>query len=421
MTSQMRTTAVAKADRFDPNSSCLWSDPYPTYARFRAADPVHWGIATNEELQGSWYTFGYEDGERVLADTATFASDPASVGMEDKLPPGWQPISEVFQRFLGGIDRPEHDRLRSGIMRAFTARRVAQLRGRIEEITSELLDDVMSSPSGRFDLMADFAFPLPMTVIGDMLGVPPGDRSAFRDVSSAIASAIDDPGNAEQVGRGVAAIVEVRDYFRGLLADRRRQPADDLLTAMVQATDSEGISMGEEQLIAIAIELVVAGHETTVNAIGLGVLGLSDDRPALESVAAAATDTELDAVVDEVLRWTSPSQRQRNRWATSDVVVGERTIRRGDPVVVVTGAANRDPVRFRAPDQIDFSRPPARNLTFGFGPHFCLGAALARLELRVALPALASHLSAMCLPSRGEVAWRENSLLPGPAELWVAV
>jgi cytochrome P450 len=406
--------------QFDPNSPALWLDPYPTYARFLENDPVHWGIAPNAELQGSWYVFGFADSQGVLADATTFASDPGAVGMENELPTAWTPVANVFQKFLGGIDGPEHHRLRSTMMKAFTPKRVAQLGERVNEITLSLLDEAMSTPSGRFDAVADVAFQLPMTVIGDLMGVPSDDRVMFRDLSTSIASAIDDPSNLERAQRGAEAVFKMSNYFGELLEERRSRPADDLLTSMAQATGDDGASIAEEYLCAIAVELIVAGHETTVNALTIGLVGFSEQSECVP-VMGDVTGRDLDNAVDEMLRWTSPSQRQRNRWATCDTKIGGKAIKRGDSVVVVTGSANRDSLVYREPNQIDFSRPTNRSLVFGFGTHFCLGAALARLELRVAYPALAHRFSSFRIPPRREIEWRENSLLPGPAELWIEV
>jgi cytochrome P450 len=415
-------TASAGLARFDPGDPALSSNPYPTYASYRELDPVHWGTSSMTGLDGSWYLFRHRDNAAVLTDAATYASDPATVGRAIEVPEAFRPVARIHQRWLGGIDPPDHTRLRSLMVRAFTPRRVAGLQPRVDYITGKLLDDALARGEGKIDIIADLSFPLPMSVIGDALGVDEADWGLFRGWAEDVSDAIDRAGDPAAGAAGSAAIEEMFDYFQRLIRLRRHEPSDDLLSAMVAAVDSEGQPMQEFDAIAIAVELGFAGHETTMYSVAIGVLGLMEQRDRWDQLVAAGDADELwDPAVDELLRWTTPVQRQRWRWATQDTSIDDREIRRGDPVVSLLGAANRDPEVFPDPDRIDFARPQARHLTFGFGSHFCLGSALARSELRTALRLLSARVPAMTLADPDGVAWRDNSITPGPLAVWVDV
>jgi cytochrome P450 len=206
------------------------------------------------------------------------------------------------------------------------------------------------------------------------------------------------------------------DYFKGQLALRQKEARDDLMNAMMVAANDEGQVMSEFEILATAIELMVAGHETTVNTVTKGTLGLLETGVYQELAADPSAVT--DKTIEEILRWVSPLQRQRNRWVTESMELGGTQLEVGQSVVVLLGAANHDPARFENPDALDFARPAARHLTFGHGPHFCLGAALARLEVRIGLRCLLTHAADLRLAS-DQVDWRPNALIPGPASLLV--
>lgn len=400
---------------FDPNAVELQANPYPTYAAYRSAEPVHLGTSAEPGSRGTWYLFSFDDSERVLVDTDTYRSNPdARGGAAVHAPPGWEAVGHVFQRFLGGIDPPDHDRLRGLLRKAFSPREIGKLRSRIQAVADSLFAETFDRVGSRFDVVEDFAFPLPMTVVGEMLGVSTDHRGQFKRASTAIADAIDNPTDPGLAATGSAAIAELLEYFAELIEERRRHPRLDVLTGMVEASRQDESILSEEQLLAIAVELLVAGHETTANAIGLSIFGLGEDESAARALA-SADPSRLPACIEELLRWTSPSQRQRARWPTGDVEIGGRVIRKGEPVVVVTGAANRDPDRFPRPDRMIFDRPQGRpHVAFGRGAHFCLGANLARLELGIVMPRIAAALTTIDLPDRGDVQWRPNTLLPGP-------
>jgi cytochrome P450 len=402
--------------RFNPVDSALLGDPYPIYARYRQADPIHWGTASMSELPGSWYLFRHKDNVDVLADADRFASDPASVGMSHAVPEVFRPVTEVFQRWLGGQDAPDHRRLRAILAKAFTPRRVSALQPRIAAITAELVDRARAA-SDTIDLIADVAFPLPMAVVGDALGVEPPDWPLFQQWSADLTNAVDRAGDPAAGALGAAAVSNMVEYFAEAVARQRKDPQDDLLGAMVAAADDDGQPMDEVEVIAIATELGVAGHETSANAIAKSVLGLMDQRDRWEELK-TLSDKGFDSAVDELMRWSAPVQRQRWRWVTADHDFDGRSFERGQSVVSILGAANRDPEVFADPDRIDFARPAARHVTFGFGVHFCLGATLARLEFKTAMKALLEHMPDMELACAPEaIQWRPNFILPGPVSV----
>ena len=405
--------------RFNPADPALVKDPYPTYARYRALEPVHWGLSSMTDLPGSWFLFRHEDNCALLSDGENFANDPATVGMTSHVPPAFAPVAYIFQRWLGGMDPPDHRRLRAIMAKTFTPRRVAALRPRIESISAALLADALTRADGQIDVIADMSFPLPMAVIGDALGVAEEDWKLFQGWAADIAHAVDRAGDPSAAAAGAAAIAGMAEYFSAAVAQQRRNPTDDMLGMMVAAADDEGQPMQEFDVIAIATELGVAGHETTSNAVAKSVIGLMEQRDRWVELR-TATEAVWDAAIEELLRWSTPVQRQRWRWAKQDLVLGGQPIERAQAVVSMLAAANRDPEVFADPDRIDFGREAARHLTFGFGNHFCLGSTLARLEMKAGLQALVRALPDMDLvedPDR--IPWRDNSILPAPERVLV--
>ncbi len=405
-------------ERFTPSAAQLLRDPYPTYARYREADPIHWGNASMASLPGSWFLFRYAENAAVLSDAATFASDPATVGLHMEPPEAFAPIKHIHQRWLGGIDPPDHRRLRAIMAKAFTPRRVEALATRIWEITTRLVDDALAE-SDTIDVWRQVAFPMPMNVIGDALGVRQDDWQTFQLWAQDISDAVDRAGDVEAGRRGADAILGMYAYFEKLIEERRTHPVDDLFTAMITAADDDGNPMTQFDAIAIATELGVAGHETTTNGISLALIGLLTQEGGWAAAQAAlASKARTDLLLEELLRFTTPVQRQRWRWAVKDTELGGRKMTRGESVVSLLGAANRDPDVFAEPDRIDIDRKRHKHLTFGLGTHFCLGSHLAKLELETALRILADRMPKMRLATPvDELPWNHNFLLPGPTAL----
>jgi cytochrome P450 len=297
------------------------------------------------------------------------------------------PVPEIIQMIdnhLLSHDPPDHTRLRNLVGKAFTSRMVNQMQPRIEAIADQLLDRV--EPQGQMDLIEDYAFPLPIIVIAELLGLPVEDRQQLREWSNAFIAPVQ--GEAEyQLFK--AQMLAFTDYLRMLFKERRRERRQDLITAMVQAEEA-GDKLSEAELFSMVILLIVAGHETTVNLIGTGMLSLLRQPDQLERLK--REPALIDGAIEELLRYDGPVETSTPRWAAEDVEIGGQRIRRGQQVEVVLAAANRDPAQFAQPDRLDITRQDNRHLDFGLGLHYCLGAPLARMEGRIALMKLLQRL-----------------------------
>jgi cytochrome P450 len=282
-------------------------------------------------------------------------------------------------------DPPDHTRLRGLVSKAFTPRVVEGLRPRIQQIVDELLAGVAGR--GSMDLIEEFAYPIPVAVICEMLGVPVEDHERFKDWSLDIARGLDLIwlGPDSEVGRrSVAARQSLAEYFRGLIAQRRAAPRADMLSGLIAAEEA-GDKLNETELLATCILLLIAGHETTVNLIGNGTLALLRHRDQLRRLQ--QDPTLIGSAIEELLRYDGPVQRTA-RIPSEDVTIGGRTIARGEMVMPFIGAADRDPVQFPEPDRLDIGRADNRHIAFGWGIHFCLGAPLARIEGQIAINTL---------------------------------
>jgi cytochrome P450 len=353
---------------FNPWDEKFRANPYPAYKTFIGKPPQLINLFFDAILVGS-----YADAKTILHDPQTFSSDTRSL---DRI--------EVFgdaPRLLFS-DPPTHTRLRKLVSRAFTPKRIKDLEPKIREFTGELLDAVQKK--GEFDLMADLAVPLPVKVIAEMLGVPPADYEKFKTWSDRIIESDNTlPGTPlpPEVG---AAFNSLREFFIGEIADRRRRPGPDLVSALVAARD-EADALSEEEMIAFAILLLLAGNETTTNLIGNGMLALTRNPEQLAKLR--ANPALLPAAIEEMLRYDPPAQ-STVRMCRAEITINGVTIKAQTPVFVVVAAANRDPAQFPEPDRFDIRRDPNDHLAFGDGIHFCLGAALARLEGAIAFSAM---------------------------------
>ena len=393
--------------RFDP---VLHADPYPLLRRLRAECPVY--------RSGSRFVLTrYDDVAAVLRDprfsakrpermrpTAAFtATGPMGVRMRAMI---------AFRgRQMLESDPPDHTRLRSLANHAFTVRAITAMRPRIQQLVDDLLDRV--EEQGDVDLVATFAYPLPVIVIAELLGVPPEDRDRIRRWSAGAIPFLDgfrNPIAAEAAWQGFG------DYLREIIAARRIAPRDDLLSGFL-AAEENGSKLDEDELLAMCILLLIAGHETTTNLIGNGLLTLLRHPDQLARVR--AEPALLAATVGEVLRYESPVQIAA-RVATEDCVIAGVPIAAGTPLTLHLGAANRDPARFTAPDCFDIARPESHHLAFGQGAHYCLGAVLARMEGEIALGTTLRRLPDLRLASAA-LEWRRNLTWRGLVSLPVSV
>jgi cytochrome P450 len=389
------------------------ANPYPAYARLRRDLPVCW-----DETIGYWIISCYENVHPLLRDRR-WSSDQLGELMGRLSPPEQAdaaPLREVLTNRLFLTDDPAHHRLRGLMQLAFTPRRVEQMRPTIRAIADKLIDGIQAT--GGADLVADFADPLPARVIADLLGLPPGDRARLKGWTDDIYAFLtfNPVPIGERARRGTASAVQLRAYLADLFADRRRQPRDDLLSGML-AAEEQGDRLSQTELFSNVVGLINASHETTTNLIGTTVLALLRHPDQWRQVT--ADPGLVPAAVEEGLRYDSPAQMVPRR-AAEDVAVGGVTIPRGDRAVLVLGSANRDPAVFADPDRFDAARAGGQHVAFGGGPHYCLGAALGRLEADVAITAICERLPSLRLAT-DQVNWRPLPVFRGLRALSVEV
>jgi cytochrome P450 len=402
---------MATTRKYDLYSPEFRASTYETFERMRTEDPVFQQLSLDG--QGMiWFITRHEDAVAVLLDDKRFVRDRALALTPEELARFRQGPPEALafiENHMLNKDGEEHRRLRKLVTKAFTPRIVEQLRPRIQEIADDLIDAV--EPRGEMELIDDFAFPLPITVIAELLGIPVEDRDRFRRWSAAILTPALTPEDVETFSTMIREFVA---YLHELFERRRATPGEDLVSALLSAEEG-GDMLSEEELSSMVALLIIAGHETTVGLIGNAVLALLQ-HPGLELDPARMTHT-----IEELLRYDSPVERTLNRWATEDVEVGGKTITKGDGVIVIVGSANRDPSRFPDPNKLDLEREDVKHLAFGRGSHYCLGAPLARLEAEVALTTLFRRLPGLRLAmSPDDLYWRPIPGFRSLAELRVA-
>jgi cytochrome P450 len=311
-------------------------------------------------------------------------------------------------------DPPDHTRLRALVQKAFTPRMIEQLRPRIIAIVGELLDRI-AERGGRFDLIEDLAYPLPVVVIAELLGVPPSERATFHDWSADLAASLDPLVSSELAERAMNSRDALHAYFRSIIAERRRAPKSDLISALV-AVEERGDNLSEPELVVMCTLLLIAGHETTVNLIGNGVLALLRHPDQLERLR--STPELIGPAIEELLRYDSPVQLT-GRIVTKPLTIGGQSIAAGDWVLPLLGAANRDPAQFSEPDKLDLGRNPNPHVGFGRGIHFCLGAPLARVEGQIAIGALIKRFPKLAVA--GQPVRRDQITLRGLKSLPLAI
>jgi cytochrome P450 len=373
----------------------FFADPYPTYDEVRV-EPVHW-----EEDLGGWVLTGYAEVAAALADPRVSRGRGPQEG---------DLLKRLLSRMMLFTDPPAHTRLRALANRAFTPRRIEALRPRIKAIVDALLTP---ADDGTWDLIEGLAYPLPVMVIAEILSLPRSDRELFKrwsdDVIAVAAGFGDDPERRE---RGLRSAHELAEYFAGLTAELRACPNDTLMSALVQA-EAEGTRLTEEELLANAILLLMNGHETTTFAIGNGMLALLQHP---DQLARLRGDPRLLAgAVEEILRYDG-SVQMRGVAAADDLEFDGTVIRAGRTLWLAIGATGRDPRQFAEPNRFDIARSPIRHLQFGLGPHFCISAALARMEIQLALSGLLACFRQIELAA-DEIEWHQIAVFRGPKAL----
>jgi cytochrome P450 len=392
---------------FDARDAAVIADPYPALARLRAADPVHW-----DARLGGWMLTRYEDIRRSLRDPRLSS---------DRMRPFFAHLPDDARNSLADLDAhmalwavfndpPSHTRLRSLMNRAFTTSAIAALRPTVATIVNGLVDDLLQQP--ETDFIARFAYPLPATVIAVLLGVPLEDVGLLKrwsdDLGSFVLASRLSP---DKYSRANAAIREMNGYFGDLVEARRRNPTEDVASAMVAAQE-RGDFLSRDELVAACVLLLFAGHETTTHLMGNGLLALLRHPEQMQRLREGRGDEALVAnAVEEMLRWDGPSLAQVRVLAGEYELEG-KVMRPGERVFQMLAAANRDPETFPEPDRFDISRADSgRHLTFGFGIHFCLGAPLARLEGQVAFPILLARLRDIALAAPPD--WSDSIVVRG--------
>jgi pimeloyl-[acyl-carrier protein] synthase len=386
-------------------------NPYPVYSLIRTVRPVLEVPVPDYDGPGVWMLSRYQDVHSVLRDPR-FSADRASAPLVRE---NMDRVPEFLRQGVQGVrsmlvmDPPDHTRVRKLVNKAFTRKRIEALRGHVEDIVRELADDLQESD--RFDLIHDFAEPLPAVVIAELLGVPAEDHRMFREWSSQLIRSFG-ARTAEQRAGATHAIQSLLGYLQDIINARRRNPKDDLISAMIQAQE-EHDALSDDELLATSNLLLVAGHETTTNLIGNGMLALLRQPDQWRRLG--ADPSLLPTTVEELLRFDGPVQATI-RVAKEDVDFGDHVIPEGAMVLLSIGSANHDPEVFERPDELDIGRDPNPHLGFGFSTHFCLGAPLARLEAEVAFQGLSGRFPNVSLIDENPT-YRENPVLRGLSQL----
>lgn len=392
-----------------PIDPAIIANPYPEYQKLRDEKPVYW----NDEV-GAWIITRYSDVVAALRDPRLSADSMSSLlsRVPEPVKEKILPLSRVFSDMMLMSDPPNHTRLRALANQAFTPRVVEGMRSNIQAIVDELLDAVY--PKGKMNVIADLAYPLPAIVISQMLGVEPEDRDQFKKWSDDLAAFL---GNvrtmAETAGAALQSALEMTAYFKTIVAQRRQYARDDLISALA-AAEEPGDMFSEAELYSMCILLLFAGHETTTNLIGNGLLALLQNPDQLQQLK--SHPSMIEGAVEEFLRYDSPVQSTA-RIAMENMELGGNQISRGERISIGLGSANRDPAQFPDPDRLDIARKHVdgsqnRHLGFGFGAHFCLGSALARMEGRIAINAVLLRMPNIRLQSE-DLEWRDNPVFRG--------
>ncbi|MET9959824.1 cytochrome P450 [Streptomyces sp. NPDC006326] len=382
------------------------ADPFPLYRQLREDGPVRRVVIAGG--LDAWLVTRYEDGLEALSDSrlSSDARDASDLRLLRQLPHSER---EAMLSTMLRSDPPDHTRLRRLVSKAFTARRVAGMRPRIQSLTDGLLDAML--PSGRADLIADFALPLPVTVISELLGVPVDDRHDFQRWTDRMIMRGSEPPDPAVVNE---AWQHMRAYVSELIRAKRTHPGDDLLSGLIAARDEEQ-QLTEDELIAMVFLLLAAGYITTVNLIGGGIAALLAHPAQLDLLR---SDPELlPGAIEELLRYDGPVSPGIARFAREDVEIAGVAVPRGATVLIASAIADRDPARFPDPDRLDITRQDNAHLAFGHGIHYCLGAPLARLEGQIAIGTALRRLPGLALAvPRDEIRWRPGGLR-GPESL----
>lgn len=410
----MNLTTTTPYENIDITTSAFHANPFPFYAYLRAEAPVFKVQLPYPLKRPAWIVSRYDDVMTVLKDER-FSKDKFKVMTpEQRAKQPYTPAAfKALERTLLDLDAPDHTRLRGLVHKAFTPKLVEQMRTRVDRISNELLDAMESK--GEIDLIADYALPIPLTIIAEILGIPKEDVRKFGGWTKKVIS-IKTPITALMA---TPTLLIMMRYLRKLFQQRRVDPQDDLITALVQAEEA-GDQLSEDEMLTMVFVLVIAGHETTVNLIGTGMLELVRHHNQFERLR--DNPQFIKPAVEELLRFVTPVETATERYVLEDVTIAATTIPRGDLVFAAVASANRDEQVFANPDSLDITRDPNRHLSFGQGAHYCVGAPLARLEGSIAINNLVQRFPNLRLAIPEErLAWRKIITLRGLERLPVKV
>ena len=403
--------AANRLPQFDPAMEAA-ADPYPIYAEYRELDPVHWGLPNDPRYGGLWYLFRHEDCNRLfrigLDTPCPIGGMPSKVGWSfgAGAPPEAQDYFDMRSRFLTAQDPPDHTRVRGAISQWFAPKRVEAYKPRIEEVVRGLFDEIEADGDERFDFVERIAYPLPLLMISELMGVPVEDRELVHEMSSGLGAGFDVNGTWDPVLKAADAARRFRTYLGPVFADHRAEARDDIIGNMIEVADREG-TLSELDLYATVSILIQGGQSTTMALLGRGLQGLLEQRDQWERLVADPDGVSFTAT-EEMLRFTAPAQRPPPRWVYEDIELGGRPIRRGEAIQPMVGSANRDPRVFPDPDRIDVLRQPNPHLGFGGGVHRCVGSTLARVQGRVVFAEMARRFPDLRLDEQAELRYLDR-------------
>ncbi len=397
---------------FNPLASEVIADPYPYYEWLRKHDPVHWGAPGDPNSHGCWYITRYNDATTILKDQR-FGREIWHINPElaqSQVSLAEQPLEAITRQWMVLRDPPTHTRLRQLVQRVFTPKMIARMAPHITEIANDLLNKHLDT--GTMEVIRDFSLPFAVIVIAELLGVPPEDRQLFLPWTKALSAVIEFKQTEDVKKQGTEAILELNDYLRGIISKRQDAPQDDLISALLAPQDEHQV-ISEEELLGTCTQLLFGGNEPIAHMIGNGLLALIQHP---EQLTKWRINPNLaSTAVDELMRYDS-SVQMTFRYALEDVNFGGKHIQQGDLVAIVFGSANRDIYQFPNPNRLDLSRSPNRHLSLGLGIHYCMGAALGRVEGEIAFNLLLARLPKLALQT-DELEWNDTVAVRGLKEL----
>jgi cytochrome P450 len=379
-------------------------NPFPTYNEIRKKDPIFRFLMPTGQY--AWIITKHKDATEILSDSRFITNFEQSHVDKQPIPPH----REIISRNLLNVNPSDHRRLRRLVQKAFTPRMVENLRGRIDEISNELLDKVRNK--GEMKLIEDFAFPLPIIVICEMLGVPIKDQDKFHKWSSILMEGVNNPDFSKKSDK---VLIEFVDYLKELIAQKRNNLQKDLISDLISVED-EGDVLTQHELYALIFVLIIAGHETTVNLIGNGILALLEYPEQKEKLQ--HQPELIHSAIEEILRYDGPVEVSNVRWATEDIEFKGKHIKKGEMILISFSSANRDSQQFPNPDQLDITREANNHIAFGKGVHYCVGAPLARLEGEIAIGTLMRRMPNLRLNTDfNSLEWRSGMIIRGLKEI----